>query len=328
MIQLVYGKNLYLISKKLREIEAGFAKLDPSGINLQKLDGSSITYGDLEQAFTAMPFLADKRLVIIRNLQLDNKDSEIKNKVTDRLLPRKTAPRNDKGGADSTDIVFVEMGEPDKRTRLYKLLMKEAQVYEARVLEGRDLLKFISDQFKQQGVEAKTAEADHFAMEAGNDMQKLECEIEKIALYVKSQKRQTLERGDIDLMVSAEIDPNVFTFTEAIARKDARTASRLLNELLANGENEQKLMGNIAYQFRTLLIIKDALERGINSNEIASKAKLSPFAVNKNISVARGKTMKSLVLMHDNLRRTDAIIKSSTVTPDLAINILVATLCR
>ena len=128
MVQFIYGKNSFLISTKLREIEADFAKHDPSGINLSKIDGASLTFGQFEQAISATPFLADKRLVIIRNLQLDNKDSELKNKVAERIGKDQHRNSSQKGTEkkekDSTDLVFVEMGQPDKRTKLYKDLLK------------------------------------------------------------------------------------------------------------------------------------------------------------------------------------------------------------
>lgn len=323
MTQFIYGKNSFLLNKRLKQLEADFSKIDTAGINLEKIDGADLTYSKLEQALSAMPFLADKRMVIIRNLLSDNKDAELKNKIADLLEPLLKTKRE-----GATDLIIVENGESDKRTKLYKMLQKHADIFEARTLEGRELVRFICDTFQRDGVEITPTDADYLAQEAGNDMQKLEGEVKKIALYVRSQKRAILERNDIDLLVSAEINPNVFAFTEAISRKDARTASRLLNELLINGENEQKLLGSIAFQFRTLLIIKDALERGVSSSEIASKGKIAPFVVTKNIAIARNKTMRSLILMYDNLRRMDALIKSSAIAPDLAINILVTTLCR
>lgn len=318
MIQFIYGTNRFLIQQKLRQIEADFALIDTSGINLDKLDGANLTLSALSQALSAMPFLAPKRLAIIKNLLLDNKDADLLAAVAG--IVTKTS--------DQTDLIFVEMEQPDKRTKLYKTLLKVAEVYEAVPLEGGQLIRYITEKFGQEGVVAESGAAEYLARQAGNDMQRLEQEIVKISLYVKSKNRNKLEISDIDLLIVAETDPNVFAFTEAVAKKDARSAARLLGELLENGENEQKLLANIAYQFRTLIIIKDALQRGMNSQDLAGPTKLNPYVISKNLPLARVKSMRSLVVMYENLRKTDGIIKSSTMPADLALNILVATLCR
>lgn len=340
MIRFIYGKNLFLISQKLREIEASFVESDPSGINLTRIDGASLTVGQFEQAMTAMPFLAEKRLVIIKNLQLENMDAELKNKISDRLLRRKTAPRNDptslselrgasnKEGNNQTDLVFVEMGEPDKRLKLYKDLLKNAEVVFCDQLQGSALTRWVTEQFRAEGIEALPLDADYLIAEVGLDMQRLSSEITKISLYVRSQKRKNLTRGDIDNLACVEIDPNIFQFTDAIAKRDAKTATRLLYEFMQKGESEQKLLGTLAFQLRTLVIIRDALDRNIPSQTLASKAKIAPFVITKNLSIARSRPLKTFIAMYDQLRRTDSAIKSGEMIPSLAIDILVTTLCR
>ena len=321
MIRFFYGKNSFLIDQALKKVESDFAKLDSAGINLEKIDGSNATVARIQQAIATMPFLAEKRLLIVSNLLLENKDSEIKSQLCDFLQQHSQKQHS------YIDVIFVEYGEPDKRGKLYKFLQQKTDSQEFRNLEGPELVRFVGKLFAEEGIEAKNQECQYLIMQAGNEMQKLSHEVEKLSLYVRSQSRASLEKSDIDQLVAAEVDPNVFAFTEAIARRDAKSASRLLSELLYKGENEQKLIGNIAYQFRTLLIIKDCLDRGIDSALIAQKAKLAPFVVSKNLAIAQKKSMKTLIAMYDSLRRTDSTIKSGSISPDLAINILVATLC-
>ena len=320
MLKFIFGKNIYLIDKEIKQIEADFSVVDSSGINLEKLDGVSITLTRLSQAVNTMPFLSDKRLVELQNLIIENKDNDLKNAIADTLSVL--------ASSKTIDLVIVEKGEPDKRLRLFKQLQKLAKVTECPELIGAALNKWVAEQFKLSDINVKPADAEYLVALVGTDMQKLMREIEKIGLYIKSQKRSELSRHDIELLACPEINPNIFQFTDAIAIRDAATATRLLYEFMQNGESEQKLLGTLAYQFRALITIKDALNRGISTNELARLAKISPYIINKNLAVARVKPLKSLIIMYDQLRRTDSAIKSGDLAPELAIDILVTSLCR
>lgn len=334
MIRFIFGSNSYLLQKKLREIEADFLKLDSSGINLDKIEGVELTLAKFQQAVNAMPFLAPKRLIIIRNFLLENKDSELKNKITDYIdsYLRKNGKKDGKNGSasahDTVDLIFIEGGEPDKRTRLFKGLLKLATVIEAKPLEGPALSKFVMDQLTELGIESDHRTIETLLISAGGDMQKLQNELDKLALYIRSQGRKKLIVSDIEQLVVPELNPNAFAFTKSLAKKDAKASIKLLADLLSSGENEQKLMGTIAYQFRTLIIIRDCLDRGMKPQEIAGAAKLAPFAVTKNLPIAQSKKIRTLVGMYESLRRTDAIIKTSAIPADLAMSIFVATLCK
>lgn len=326
MIEFIYGQNLFEINNRLKKIEAEFAKIDSSGINLEKLDGTELVWGKFEQAVSAMPFLAEKRLVIIKNLLIENKDNELKTKIGE--YNHKVSLKTDTGGKNSTDIVFVEMGEPDKRLKLFKDLIKYAKVSEARQYQGEELVRRVQSKFKTEEIAASNNNCQFLISEVGSDMQRLSSEIAKISLHIRSQNRRELKGEDIELLSCPEIDPNIFQFTEAISRRDAKNASRLLYELGQKGENEQKILGTLAFQLRTLIIIRDAIDRGISSRELASLAKIAPFVINKNLNIAKGRPLKSFIAMYDQLRRTECAIKSGEIAPDMAVDILVTTLCK
>lgn len=334
MLQFIYGKNSYLINSELKKIEKEFLRIDPSMMNLDKLEGEDMTLSKFDQAVNAMPFLAKKRLIIIKNLLLDNKDNDLKGEIAKRLAKDSRLRGNDKGGKDEknnkdiTDIVFVETGEPDKRGKLYKLLTKIADCKLLDELQGVKLNNWISDEAKNRGVEIGQEAANRLAVELGGDAQRTINEIEKLALYAKSQDRVEIVSDDVAKLVKAEANPDIFQFVEAVARKDAATALKLWFEFMQNGENEHRMLSMVEYQFRTMIIVKDAIDRGINTKELPSLAKLHPFVVKKTLSLVRNKNLKKLIIMYDQLRRTESVIKSGSILPELAVDVLISTLCR
>ena len=320
MIKFVYGKNLYLINQEFNKIISDFLLVDPSKVNLEMLDGAELSVQKFIQSTTAMPFLAPKRLIVINNLLINGSDSELKNLIADRLA---ALSEN-----ELSQVVFIERGEPDKRLRLFKGLLKYAKTYEAKPYQGGELIRWVQDQFKKERITASSADCQYLIVEVGDNMQKLESEITKIALYTRSQQRQQLQKQDISLLACPEIDPNIFQFIEAISRRDAQTAARLLFEFTQKGENEQKLLGTLAFQLRTLVAVRDALDRGISSRELSQKAKIAPFVITKNTAIAKSRPLKTFIFMYDQLKRTESAIKSGDVAPNMAVDMLVTTLCR
>lgn len=331
MIQFIYGENIYLIKKELAKIEQDFLKLDPSAINLEKLEGEEVTLAKFSQAISAMPFLADKRLVMVRNLQLENKDSELKQKIGERLqrmFLEVGAYNKTVGAKDSVDIVFVEMGLPDKRTKLFKLLQKEAKCAEYKNLEGTALNNWIRDEFKVRGIDIMQSQLQALAYECSGDMIKTLNEIEKLSLYAKSQGRNNIEKEDISKLVKVEFSPDIFKFTEAIVKKDSKQALRLWFEFMQNNESAHRILSMITYQFRTMIIIKEAATQGFATHQISKETGLHPFVVQKTIPLVQKYDIKKLVSMYDQLRRTEAAIKGGIMPPELATDILITSLSK
>ncbi len=308
--------------------------IDPSAMNLDKFEGEDITLAKFDQAINAMPFLAEKRLIIVKNILLDNKDNDLKSEIADRLAKDSRLRGNDKGGKDEknnkdiTDIVFVETGEPDKRGKLYKTLLKEADCIYFDELQGAKLNEWIIKEVKNRGGEIEIEAVNQLAVECGGDAQRTINEIEKLTLYSDSQERKNITKDDVSKLVKAEANPDIFQFVEAVAYKDSAKALKLWFEFMQNGESEHRMLSMVTYQFRTMIIVKDALERGISSKDLPSLAKLHPFVVQKTSSLVRGKSLKKLVSMYDQLRRTEAAIKTGDVASELAIDILISTLSR
>lgn len=335
MIQFLYGENSYLIKKELDKIEQDFLKSDSSAMNLQKIYGEDITWPIFIQAVNAMPFLADKRLVIIKNLQLDNKDVEIKQKIADHIHRFSTQMGTDKKNItnktickDSTDIVFVEMGPPDKRTKIFKTLFKEAECIEYKNLQGSALNNWIKEEFEARGMNIGQSQLQTLAFECGGDMYKTLNEIEKISLYIKSQKRKIVEDQDISKLVKVGFNPDIFQFIEAIVKKESKQALRLWFEFMQNNESAHRILSMITYQFRTMIIIKEAATQGFASHQISKETGLHPFVVQKTLPLVQKYDIKKLVSMYDQLRRTEAVIKGGIMPPELATDILITSLSK
>ncbi len=264
MIYFLYGNDTYRLKKTIDAMRKKYE--DSSGMNASLYDGDY----DLEKirsCVMSLPFLADKRLVIIKNI-LSAKG--IDGKKIAEVLDKKP---------NSTVIVFIEESEPDKRTVLYKRLIKE-NTKELDLLQGGELVKWIKAEAEKNGGQIDTREANMLAGYYGGNLWQLKNEIQKLTSYSKEITEENIEKLSV-----ADINVKIFDLTDAITQKDRKKAFEVLGELLESGENEMYILSMIQWQVRNLALVYDL--KNSSERDIALKAKMNPYAVKKTLSAAR-----------------------------------------
>lgn len=289
---------------------------DKSGVNLEVLEGQELTYEKFEKAVSALPFLGDKRLVIVENLITQNSDSDLKKQVgkkTDHI-------------SSQTVLVFVEKGEPDKRDGLFKKLNKPGKVKKFDELIGTKLREWIKKEVEYHKVKISPACADILAQAVGGDLWRLHNEIAKLTLYARSNGDFEIKKEDIKLLVRSNLDPNIFQFVESLGRKDPKKSFALLEDFIKKGENESYLISMIIYQFRNLIIVSELMERGVAVKDVAKEAKMHPFVVKKTAQIAKLYSIKDLKKIYQLLLDQDVLIKSGGVDLNVSLETIVAKL--
>lgn len=308
MILFFYGEDDYRLKQKIKELKQKFIDASLGDTNLSVLDGKTATYQDIVRQILAMPFLAKSRLIIIENLIKEAKP-EVREKVVE-FLPKIPA---------SSVVVFVEEGTPDKRTAMYKKLNQPKVSQEFKLLEPDELHRWIKREVGERGGEIEPAAVDKLVEFVGNDLWRLSNEIAKLTDY---GKELTVE--NIELLVKPEIESNVFDLIDAMGAKNRRRALQELHQLLEAGQNELYILSMIVYQFRNLLVVRDFLERGTNSQwEIAKKAKLHPYVAQKTLIQAKNYNLENLKKIYQLLLEQDLAIKTGQINPKTALDLLV-----
>jgi DNA polymerase-3 subunit delta len=75
-------------------------------------------------------------------------------------------------------------------------------------------------------------------------------------------------------------------------------------------------------QTRALIQVKALSERGMRSLQIAETAGLAPYTVEKSLPLARKFTFAQLEAAHRALLDVDVALKSSRMSPELALDLL------
>ena len=314
MLQFLYGENTYAIAKDLAKIEQSFIEKDGSNLNVSMVQGSALKSGEFERNFSVIPFLGEKRLFIIKNILLEGKDKEIAAFILKRLVSM----------PEHLDIVFVEEGMPDGRTQLFKYLKSIPNSKYYSVYTESQLRALISEKFSKAGLSVSSEAINKLQFYLGSDYWRLSNEIEKLILFAKSEKIPKVEAALIEQMVEPENNLSIFDLTDAIGARNVQKAFISLYSLIKKGEDDFYIFNLIIGHFRKLLILDDLCKRG----EALERSGMHPFVVRKMSSSLANFKGKELIKCYLLLQSIDAKIKTGQIESRVALDWLVADLCK
>jgi DNA polymerase-3 subunit delta len=319
MILFLYGEDTYRSKQKLDAIKAKYisANLGDTNLSIIDFEEKQFSFDQITREMLVFPFLANSRLVVIKNLLLKGK-KDIQEKIKE-FLPK--IP-------ESTNLIIFENGIPDKRSSMFKKINKPQTSQEFKLLETYQLKKWIENEVKNHGATVESSAVSKLIEYVGNDLWKLSNEIKKLTAYSLQ-----LTTPNIELLVRPRIEGNVFTMIDAIGQKDTSRAAKHLHDLIDSGENELYIFTMLIYQFRNLLIVKDIMKISkskfsMSNMQIAKLAGLNPYVVQKTINQCGNFSFEELKLIYQKLLKYDIKIKTGKIDSNIALDIFIAELYK
>lgn len=334
MFYIFHGPDDLSRAETLKALKEKMGDPAMADLNTAILDGDAVTLGELREACDALPFLSDRRLVIVTGyLTRPETDprSEKRRKKVDKETLDKLAGYLDKL-ADTTRLFFVEEETLDASHPILTLARthKDGDVRAFRVPTRRDLPGWVGQRVRLKGASIEPAAAKALAEAVPeDDTRLLDSEIEKMIMYVYPDT--TITSAHVDLLCPYTGEANVFTMVDAIGRRDAPVALRMLHNLLDENPKEPEyplyLLAMIVRQFRILIQVKEMSAQGLAVSTMAKRAGLHPFVAEKAKRQSLNFTMGELEAIYPRLLNTDLSIKTGKMDGVLALDMLVAALC-
>ena len=331
MLHVLTGEDDFSIKQALEEIKKGIGG-DPTALmtNTTVLEGRQVTVEQLKNACETMPFLADKRLVVVEGLlghfQSGGRPARKKStRKSDKQEEYQAIAENIKQLPEFTELVLIE-GKINTNNPLLRELMSTKRVRTFPLLKSAQLLPWIERRVKACGGSIAPEAARLLARFVGNDLWAMAGEVDKLTLYVGGRR---IEEADVRAVVSYAQDASVFNMVDAIVESRVGTAQELYQQLLRQGSMPTQLLVMLGRQVRIIYQIKDMRERKKTRNEIRSKFGLtSDFVLNKAWEQADKYSLVRLKELYHRLLEADLSIKTGKYDGELALNILIAELAR
>lgn len=298
-IYFFYGEDTYSISQKIKFWTDQFAVKYGGDTNIENIEGKTIDPKEFATNLQAMPFLAEKRLTIVKDLLADNAP-ETQEKIIESL---ENIP-------DFCVLVFVENKTPDRRTSAFKKLSKIASTEEFQPPNPIQLTNWIlKETLARQGTIGKY-ETEFLGSMTGPDLWKLSNEINKLISSVGSK---AITKKLIEDLVTPSLSSSIFKLTDALAGKDRHGSLKIFKTLVDSGEDPIMIFYMIARHFRILIQTHFLASQGNSAPSIAKTLKQHPFAVMNAFNQSKNFTSEKLKEMYRQLLEIDKSFKTGKI---------------
>jgi DNA polymerase-3 subunit delta len=330
MLYILTGPDDFSLNEALEEIKGGLGDRSLLAPNTSVLDGKQVTPDQLRAVCQAMPFLAEKRLVIVEGL-LERFETRAKS-GRQKKAPKTPAQQNDykplvalvDGLPDSTVLVLVD-GEIKKGSHLYKELLPRAKVRAFPFLRNDELRQWIKKRIAGEGGSISPPALDLLARLVGSNLWLMAGEVAKLVLYASGRR---IEEDDVRAVVGYSQQASVFAMVDAILESRAGAGQQALQQLLQAGVAPAYLLFMLSRQVRLLVQTKELVKEGRPEVEIQDRLGLTQeFVWRKTVEQANRYSLGRLKELYHKLLEADLAIKTGKYNDELVLDILVAELC-
>ena len=340
MFYILHGEEEFARSKELSGLRAQLAEGDDAmaQLNTTVFDGKGLTIGELRHACDTVPFLYERRLVIVHGL-LSWLAQTRGSKGAGAQKAEPPASRRvfleELAGylpelPETTRLVFVEEQALKASHPILKLAQEQHKSGKAHIKEYKQpkegqLFNWIQEQARGRGGDISWDACRKMVELAGEDLRQLESEIDKLLLYAGDRQ---VSVADAEAVTSRTREADVFELVDCVGRRQSDEALRQLHQLLDENEPPLRLLAMLARQIRILIQVSELRAQRMSQSEIAKRLKLHPYVVKKGAAQALNFTMDQLERAHSLLVDTDWKIKTGDMEDVLALDMLVVALAR
>ena len=304
----ITGANELRRKQELDTIVAAFTA-DHGDMAIERYDGEDTPAARMREAVASMPFLSERKLVVLRE---PSKQKAFAESISEVLADV----------ADSTDLVIFEP-KLDKRSSYYKTLKKDTDYRESAELDVAGLSSWAVEYITSKGGTLSSADARWLIERVGPNHQLIASELDKLFSY-----DHAITRASIELLTEPLPQSSVFDLLDAAFSGNAQRAAAIYHDQRALRVEPQAMLAMIVWQVHMLAVVKAGLVRGLSVDQIASEAKLKPFVVRKSQGIVRSRSLSDVKQMVAELLSLDMQLKRTAIDADEALQLFLLRLSR
>lgn len=300
---ILHGSDDLRIAEEVEKLRAQMGDSPDAAMNISEFDGEIASVPEIMNAALSFPFLADKRLIIVRGLLV--------------WLRRKGGGESAKRGLDQlvgelpglpewSRVVFVEQRELPAGHPVLKLAQQQDSGYARAFNAPKDSSGWIIQRARDEyDAEIEPHAAQALASVTGDDLRRADNELVKLALYVDGER--PINENDVALLTPYVAEASIFAMVDAMALGQGDRALTLMQHLLEQDPRDEGfgLYGMIVRQFRLLLIAKEHLQlEGSRQGLMEALGTKSRFVADKAADQSRKFTLEQLEMIYRSLKST------------------------
>ncbi|HEX5651638.1 MAG TPA: DNA polymerase III subunit delta [Chitinophagaceae bacterium] len=213
------GEEEYYIDKAVNHAEHHILDESQSAFNLTVFYGRDASWADVINACRRYPMFAERQVVILKEAQqmrdIEKLEAYVENPLHSTVF-----------------VVSYKDKKVDGRTRFAKTLKEKGVLISTKKMYDSQLPEWTQELLQSKGLAISPKGLALLVDHIGNDLNRIENEIDKLSLNLV--KRKTITEEDIEEFIGVSKDFNVFELQAALAKKDLSKAIRIIQYFEAN----------------------------------------------------------------------------------------------
>ena len=322
---ILHGEDELARRETLLTLQERLGPPELAALNTTIFESTTITLGELKNACNTIPFMAERRLVVVHGL-LSHLAASKRQKQSDQL-DWKTQVLMGLGEylaqlPETARLVFVEPRQLPPSHPILRQASADEYGYVRAFKLPKDMVQWVRHRASEKGGEFSPEAAVALVQAVGQNQRLLDQEIEKLLAYANFER--PVKRADVTGLVTYAQEAVIFDAVDALGQRDGTRATRLIHNLLGHGNEPLYLFAMIVRQFRLLIQIKELSQELVEIQVIAKTINLHPYPTGKFHAQARNFSIEQLEHIHHRLLDIDVQIKTGQIDAIVALDLLIA----
>lgn len=297
-MQFLYGKETFLLTQRFLSLKEEFIKVN--GVYSYEEFSENDALESFVEAFSSMSLFSPIKMIVYKGFPKIREDYE--EYFQKLLLEQQTSHK----------IVFIYEGDPDKRRKFTKFLLKncECEFFEPfSIWNKNEFVNWIIEREESRGVKINKPSAELLIELVGTDLWLLESNLLKIETYVLPEKRIT--EKDVQLL-AVQSEKSILDIFESLRKKNKSLYSFVFDSL--NTEEAVGMVGILSSHLRLMLLLK-TLNNANSLNELALKINKNRFYLKNLYNDINDWTFAEIKMLLSELHQLDHDIKAGLANP-------------
>jgi DNA polymerase-3 subunit delta len=303
-VYVIHGDEDFLKKQVLQALRGLVFGKDADTFGLSTHEGDKASFAEVHDELDTLPFLSQRRLVIVEN--------------ADPFITRfRALLETYVSGPSASGVLVLDVKSWPSNTRLAKLINADSTIVCKAPAAYRLPDWCVRWAPAQYGKEIALPAARLLVDLVGPEMGQLDQELNKLAIFVGSEKR--IESADVDRLVGSSRSENTWKIFDAIGAGQIGAALQILDRSLDQGEDPMRILGAFSAQLRRLAAAARASREGESLPMALNRAGVPPFALKGCEEQVRHLGSRRARLLYDWLLEVDLGLKGSSQLPERTI---------
>ena len=281
------GEEEYYIDQIVQYAEHHILSESESSFNLTIFYGRDANWADVINACRRYPMFSERQVVLLKEAQhmrdIDKLEPYIENPLSSTVF-----------------VVSYKEKKVDGRTSLSKMLKKHAEVLSTKKMYDNQLPDWTNELVHSKGLEITEKALLLLVDHIGNDLSRIENEVDKIAVNLGAKKN--ISEKEVEKYVGVSKEYNPFELQAAVVSKDLSKAMRIVQYFESNPKAApiQLLLPTLYNLFSKTYMFFG--QQSKDEKTVAAAIGVSPFFVKSYLTTAKNYGFEgvegALLLLH------------------------------